>query len=77
MKQQTLKEKVKIVLVSAGFCLIFYNVVGCLGYIAYAKNLKGDIFTNFVPVDVPVIIGMVVVAVKYMLTYPPRFFCVK
>ena len=56
-------------------CVIIYNMVGAFGYMTFGASVNTDILTNYYPIDSTLIVGMVMVALKCALTYPPVFFC--
>ena len=73
LKKQTMGEVTKIVVFTCVLCLVFYNIVGLLGYLQFGDLVQPDIMLNY-EVDTFVVFGMGILALKYTLSYPLPFF---
>lgn len=77
LKKRTLGDLTKTIMSSTIICVIVYNFVGIFGYLTFGQYVKSDILANYYPIDIPVIIGMAMVALKCVMTFPPVFFCAR
>lgn len=77
LRKRNLGDLFKTVLSSTIICVIVYNFVGIFGYLTFGQYVKSDILANYYPIDIPVIIGMAMVALKCVMTFPPVFFCAR
>nr|KAG5713026.1 hypothetical protein BaRGS_021820 [Batillaria attramentaria] len=74
MEKRNLKEFSKTVTLAMILCVLTYTVTAALGYLMFGDKITSDILLSFEP-DVPVLIAVVLIAVKTYTTYPILLFC--
>jgi len=77
LKTRNPTEMLKVVLLTSFVCVIFYNTVGFLGYYTFGDAVKSDFLTSYTLIDVPIMVGMAMMALKAATNYLPNFFCAK
>lgn len=74
MEKRNLKEFSKTLTLAMTLCVLTYTVTAALGYLMFGDNITSDILLSFEP-DIPVLIAVVLIAVKTYTTYPILLFC--
>jgi sodium-coupled neutral amino acid transporter 7/8 len=52
-----------------------YTLAGAYGYLTFGSFVTSDILESYTGYDIPVLIGIVAIAVKTYTTYPILLFC--
>ena len=75
LKNRNLMEIGRIVILSSMIIAALYNLVGAYGYLTFGPAVKTDFLTNYEDMDAIMILGMAMIAAKYILAYPIMLFC--
>ena len=75
LRNRNLVEMVRTIILSTMFTAMVYNLVGIYGYLTFGSTVNTDFLTNYQDVDATMILGMVMIATNFILTYPLIIFC--
>jgi len=77
MAKRSIMEFFRCIISSSIISVVVYNLVGVFGYLTFGEDVNSDFLTSYSPIDVPIIIGMTMMALKAIMTYPSVFFCAR
>ena len=73
----TSSKNIVTIAISLFITTIVYNVVTIFGLLTFGSKIEGDLMVNYDASNVMVLIGIIIVAFKAVLTYPPVLFCAR
>ena len=59
------------------FCAIAYTAIAVFGVLAFGSTVAPDLMLNYDASDLPVLVGITIVAFKTITTYPVLLFCAR
>jgi sodium-coupled neutral amino acid transporter 7/8 len=61
--------------VAIAACVAAYTLTGVYGYLTFGSYVTSDILESYSGSDVPVLVGIIAIAIKTYTTYPILLFC--
>lgn len=70
-------KNVVTIAISIFITTIVYNIVTIFGLLTFGSKIEGDLMVSYDASNVMVMVGIIIVAFKAVLTYPPVLFCAR
>ena len=74
MEPRNLKQFSKTVAIAMTLCVVTYTGTAAFGFLTFGDAITQDILLSY-DQDVPVIVAVVLIAIKTYTTYPILLFC--
>lgn len=77
LKKQTLGELTRSVSLAYFICVVVYSAVGIFGYLSFGDSVTSDLLVSYDHMDAWIIMGMALMALKSITSYPVVLFCAR
>lgn len=78
LKKRNLSEFARAIASSLFMSCTIYTFIGAFGFLTFGQDVKSDFLLSFGnKTDIPVVIGMAIIALKVITTYPAVFYCAR